>query len=90
MTSAENSVSEPPNSKKIFSPDPPKRIVPSALEIMPPFPLKNPSYGPGLYPWGTNNRNKMSSLAFSLYKPSTRPHNKGDHYCNFKLQSTLA
>ena len=42
MTSAENSISEPPN-----FPDPPTRLLPSALAIMPP-PLQKPSYGPAL------------------------------------------
>ena len=40
MTSAENSVSEPPNLKIFWGriPDPPTRFVPSALQIMPPPP----------------------------------------------------
>ena len=48
MTSAENSVSEPPN-LKIFSgtipPDPATRLMPSAIVISPPR-YKKPSYGP--------------------------------------------
>ena len=42
MTSAENSVSEPPNLKIFWEripPDPPKGLVPPPLD-------KNPSYGP--------------------------------------------
>ena len=40
MTSAENSVSEPPNLKIFWGriPDPPTRFVPSALQIMHPPP----------------------------------------------------
>ena len=39
MTSAENSISEPPDLKIFWgriTPDPPTRLVPSALAIMPP------------------------------------------------------
>jgi len=49
MTSAENSVSEPPNLRIFWgriSPVPPKRLVPSALARVPPLD-KNPSHGPG-------------------------------------------
>ena len=36
MTSAENSISEPPNLTRVRTPpDPPTRLVPSALAIMP-------------------------------------------------------
>ena len=54
MTSTENGVSEPPNLKDFWEPippDPPTRLVPSALTIMHPPPqsvTKNPSYGPGV------------------------------------------
>ena len=43
MTSAENRVSEPPNLKLFWlsmTPDPPARLLPSALEIMPPLVTK--------------------------------------------------
>ena len=49
MTSAENSVLEPPNLKNFWEripPDPPARRAPSALARMPPL-YKKPSYGPG-------------------------------------------
>ena len=48
MTSAENSISEPPNLKIFWGripPDPTTRLVPSALAIMPPR-YKKPSYSP--------------------------------------------
>ena len=48
MTSAENSVSEPPNLKIFWGtipPDPPTRLVPSVIVIMP-YRYKKPSYGP--------------------------------------------
>ena len=57
MTSAENSVSEPPNLKIFWEripPDPPKRLVPSALARVPPLD-KNPSYGPD-FPKGNYKR----------------------------------
>ena len=49
MANAENSVSEPPNLKFFWGripPDPPTRVVPSALKIMPPVTKNLASYGP--------------------------------------------
>ena len=51
MISAENSISEPPNLKMFWGripPDPPTRLVLSALRCPPPPPFgKKPTYGPG-------------------------------------------
>ena len=62
MTHAEKSVSKPPNFWKIFfPPNPAKRLVPSALAIMPPR-YKKPSYGPDLstlVPFKINRRFEM-------------------------------
>ena len=53
MTSAEKSVSEPPNMKIFWGtipPYPPTRLVPSALTIisLPPPPTQLPVYGPAM------------------------------------------
>ena len=72
MTSAENSVSEPPN-LKIFGgrihPDPPTWLVPSALVKVPP--LQKPSYGPKNHPQNSlsnNARSIVKNLPSSSYK----------------------
>ena len=77
MTSAENSISEPPNLKILggrITPDSPTRLVPSALAIMPPV-TKNLATALG-------NAKKILCHFEIPFKSRER---KGDLFTNFRL-----
>ena len=79
MTSAENIISEPPNWKIFWEripPDPPTRLVPWALAIMPPLPpprYKKPSYSPD-----TTLSNQALEDTATFKTSCKRPPLKGD------------
>ena len=67
MTSAENSVSEPPNLKPFWGRiplDPLAKLVPSALAILPPPPKKQTNKQNSLQPYNHETRTKAHSCSY--------------------------